>query len=134
MNNDERIADFATRAQWDHQALREIPGAGRYIAINPMADEAELLSTLGLGPSSCVKVDLYWECRGDVRFVQIETQGYTPQRAPGVYGRIAPSGYVNLVAIVAGLSISSELVSDTLKKIMRMNIDEGVFSDTLIKL
>jgi hypothetical protein len=75
-----------------------------------MADEHALLARLNLAPSDCLVVDLYWEHRGDVRFVQIETLRYAANAAPGHFARRNPHGALNLVARLPVPAIDSAIV------------------------
>jgi hypothetical protein len=125
MNASERFEDFAERVDGAPDAVREVAEHGRYLAINPMADEIELLLKMSIPASSCAKVDLYWEYDNDVRFVQVQARTYAATRSPGVYVRRAPSGYVNLVVVVEEAVITSEVVADALRLAAGMKIDDG---------
>jgi hypothetical protein len=120
MNAKDRIADFESRIKHDPGALKVISGAGRYFPVNPMADETELLLSLGILPSACVKVDLYWEYDKDIRFVQIQCESYSVKKVAGFYACKGPSGYVDFIVVVSEAFISSCIVNNTLERIVRL--------------
>lgn len=111
-----RNRDFSQRAKADPAYVHLNDGIGRFLTINPMSDESGLLAALGIDASSCVKVDLYWEFNGDVVFVQIATESFSLGRGPGYYVRRAPSGYINLVAVVADRTVASDVVLRVLRE------------------
>jgi hypothetical protein len=133
MTNEERVADFAERVEMGPEAVRSL-AEGRYLSVNPMADEQDLLATLGIAASSCTKVDLYWEFAADVKFVQVQTVAYTDVRPPGMYARVASTGYVNVVIVVDDMTISSVVVADALKRAAEARIDERTLTTVLTKL
>jgi hypothetical protein len=143
MNKKDRLADFASRVKGDPTPVRTVAGGGRYWTVHPMADELELLATLGLASSSCTKVDLYWEYGGDVKFVQIYSTSYfderppglyTVERPPGLYACAASSGYINIVVVVKDVSISSGVVDDALRVAIEARIDENALKAELTRL
>lgn len=134
MNRKERLAEFAERVAADPGAVRDSSDCGRYLAVNPMADEMELLEELGIKPSACNKVDLYWEYEDDVKFVEIQTEEYAAGRTPGIYARKAPSGYINIVVVVREPVISTEGVHVALGLVLRSKIANARLSDKLQKM
>jgi hypothetical protein len=115
MSKEMRLEDFAARAGADPDSARTLGSLGRYLAVNPMSDEVALLARLGIEASACTKVDLYWE-HDDVWFVQIQSELYASPRRPGIYARLALSGYVNVVVVVSERLISSHVVSRSLRE------------------
>ena len=99
----ERLAEFESRAQCapDH-VLRHGERNWRYIAVQPFADDHELLQQMDWPADRCRMVDAYWECDGDVYFLQVDGFG-EGMRAPGLYYRWdGGTAYVaNLVAVVS---------------------------------
>jgi hypothetical protein len=134
MNKRERVRDFSERAAADPGAVRDTGDLGRYLSVNPMADEKELLAGLSIEPSACTKVDLYWEHEGDVKFVQIQTEDYAAPRKPGIYARKAPSGRVNVVVVVREPMVSSEVVHAALATASRTRIAEARLGHELERL
>lgn len=126
-----RLRDFMERVSEDPGGVRMCGDLGRYVAINPLSDDRDLLSHLKLDATTCIKVDLYWEYRGDVMFVQIMTRGYAPMRAIGLHVRMASSGYVNIVAVVPDDFVDSLLVKRVLKDISNRKIRLDELSSTL---
>ena len=96
-----RLEDFESRSKEDPTTIVHDALLGSYIAVNPMADEADLLARLGISSLECRKVDLYWKREGDVYFLQVETQEYS-KREPGVWARMSPGepAYVNLLGVI----------------------------------
>jgi hypothetical protein len=72
-----------------------------YVTVHPMADEAALLSSLGMRPEDCTSVDCYWAARGDVVFLQVVTSAVS-HFTPGLYARRAeePPNMTYLLAVV----------------------------------
>ena len=68
-----RLSDFDFRARAEPSAHFKDPTGGEYVAVNPFADELELLERLGISPEICTKVDCYWKRDGDVYFLQVES-------------------------------------------------------------
>jgi len=134
MNRKTRLAHFAARIDVDPQAYRDAAELGCYVTVNPMADEPELLSRLGIVASSCTKVDLYWKYANEVRFVQVQAKDYPLSRTPGVYARKAPSGYTNIVVVVREPLISSSEVAQALKLVIAVQLDEENLGAGLAKL
>jgi hypothetical protein len=95
-----RLAAFESRARCSpDQVLTHVNNGWRYIAVHPFADDHELLSRLNWPPERCVSVDAYWECAGDVHFLQVHTdQSF---RGPGLYYRWCGTDAwaANLVAV-----------------------------------
>lgn len=52
-----RLAELDRRASRDASNVRKYAGVGRFIAVNPMSDELELLASIGSTPAACLKVD-----------------------------------------------------------------------------
>ncbi|MDI1484766.1 hypothetical protein [Polyangium sp. y55x31] len=130
MSKKTRVKDFAARAKDDPDSVRTLGRLGRYLAVNPMSDEVALLDRLGIKASTCLKVDLYWE-HGDVWFVQIESEFYASPRRPGIYARLAPSGYVNVVVVVSERLISSRVVSRSLREVAKRDLQLDRLRDVL---
>jgi hypothetical protein len=82
--------------------LTHVGGGWRYIAIHPFADDHQLLERLNWAADRCRSVDAYWECAGDVYFLQLEGAGPSI-RGPGLYYRRGDGDAyaANLVAVVA---------------------------------
>ena len=116
--------DFDFRVKADPAAARVLENAGRYVAINPTADEHELLEKLGLEASDCKKVDLYWEFGEDIYFVQFQNSDYVSLRTPGVYIRKAPSGYTNIVVVTSEPAICANAISRRLTDLASRGIDQ----------
>ena len=117
MSKAKRRVDFEQRANADPASLRSLPGLGRFIAVNPMTDETELLAQLGVDERICMKVDMYWEFNGDVPFVQVWGKSYTSSRPVGSYVRRMPDGRINVVTVVDDELISSTIVVESLRKV-----------------
>ena len=126
-----RLRDFEQRAKAERDSLREVPDLGSYVAVNPMADESELLKKLGMTRDTCIKVDLYWANRGDVMFVQVMTRSYAVSREAGLYARLTPTGYVNVVVVVPDDAIDSSIIALALNRIMSSKIETKSLGDTL---
>jgi hypothetical protein len=114
MSKRARLADFKRRVGDSPDDVRTLGEHGRFVTVNPMSDEHELLKQLDLDPQSCLKVDLYWEYAGDVAFVEIQSTRYAGGRAPGTYVRQAPQGHLNVVIVVPDAAISSSCVMQNL--------------------
>ena len=110
------VADFNRRAKDGDTTVTDLRDLGRYISVNPMADEDDLLRQLGISRESCTKVDLYWHFKDDVWFVQLQGKLYS-DRSIGIYARIASNGYMNIVAALVEEAISSATVEKTLRRI-----------------
>ena len=114
-----RLAAFESRARLaPDQVLTHVDNGWRYIAVHPFAGDQELLSRLNWPSERCVSVDAYWECAGDVYFLQVEGAGQSI-RAPGLYYRWCGTDAwaANLVAVVDGspvLRVAFESVMDRL--------------------
>ena len=115
MTKTKRLKDFEERARAHPEDVFDLGDLGSFINIHPMSDETEILSRLGIKPSSCVIVDLYWKYQGDVRFVEIGTRKAYPQHELGMHARIDRYGYKNILVTVPQLKISSKLVAKILK-------------------
>lgn len=115
-DRERRVIAFDERASSDPSALHHTPGIGRYVTVNPMSDEGELLAEIGVSPEDCIKVDCYWLHGDDVHFVQIHTTKYALDKTPGVYGREQnDKAYkANIVVIVSDATISQRVVDDAL--------------------
>jgi len=133
MSKKDRLSEFASRHRFEPSNTRELGSAGRYITINPMADETDLLLALCLNPSDCIKVDLYWEHAGDVAFVQVHTKAYSGSLLPGIYARVNPSGRANFVVVVPYETISTEVANEVLRRLALINVADGDLSDSLKK-
>jgi len=130
MSKKRRTKDFAARAGADPDSVRTLGSLGRYLAVNPMSDEVALLARLRIEASTCTKVDLYWE-QDDIWFVQIQSELYASPQRPGFYARLAPSGYVNVVAVVSERLISSHVVSRSLREVANRNLQLERLRDVL---
>ncbi|MDC0748621.1 hypothetical protein [Polyangium mundeleinium] len=130
MNEKQHIEDFAARAGADPDSVRTLGSLGRYLLVNPMSDEVALLARLGIEASTCVKVDLYWE-HGDVWFVQIQAETYATPRSLGIYARLAPSGYVNVVVVAPERVISSDVVTRVLRDVAHRSLRADRLRDIL---
>jgi hypothetical protein len=134
MKTKTRLADFAARVNADPRGFRDAGELGCYITVNPMADETELLSQLGILASSCTKVDLYWKFANDVMFVQVQAKDFPATRTPGVYACKSPSGYTNIVVVVREPIISSKEVAEALRLVARLQLDQERLGVDLVKL
>jgi hypothetical protein len=97
-----RLVAFESRARYAPDDVLIHAGSGwRYIAIQPFADDHQLLERLHWPADRCRTVDAYWECAGDVYFLQLEGAGVS-LRTPGLYYRRGgEDAYAaNLVAVV----------------------------------
>jgi hypothetical protein len=126
-----RIDDFQTRAKADPDAVHCDRELGRYLAVHPMADDAKLLQRLRIDASACTKVDLFWRRADDVSFVQVESRRYSRDRKPGYYARNAPSGYLNIVAVIAEELVTSRVVLRVLRDLANRPIAARSLSDAL---
>jgi hypothetical protein len=102
-----RLDEFESRAQYaPEDVMVHVNSGWRYISIHPFADDHQLLERLNWPSDRCQNIDAYWECAGDVYFVQMVTAGQSI-RAPGFYYRwTGDDVYVaNLVAVVESGSI-----------------------------
>lgn len=126
-----RVKDFEERAKADPDAVHSEPEIGRYFAVHPMADETALLKRLGIDASACKKVDLFWRRKDDVLFVQVEGSGYSVARTSGYYARKAPSGYLNIVAVISDDVVTSNTVRRVLAELATRPIAVRTLSDTL---
>ena len=122
MSKKHRLLEFASRHRFEPTNTRELGCAGRYIAINPMADETDLLSALCLNPSDCIKVDLYWEYAGDVAFVQVHTKAYSVNSPSGIYARVDSEGRANFMVVVPDDAISKEIADEVLRRLTLTNV------------
>lgn len=112
-----RIKDFEARAKADPDAVYSDPEVGHYFALNPMADDPKLLKRLGIDANACTKVDLFWRQKDDVLFVQVQGRRYSVERTPGHYARKAPSGYLNIVAVISDDIVTSHVVLRVLSEL-----------------
>ena len=73
----------------------------RYIPVHPFADDVEILARIDWPPDRCTNVDAYWECDGDIHFVQAHTVG-ADVREIGSYYRWAGNNVyaINCVAVL----------------------------------
>jgi len=127
-----RVEDFEARAKADPDALHSDPEFGRYLVVNPLADETQVLNRLGIYASACTKVDLFWQRTADeVSFVQVESRRYSIERKPGYYARNAPSGYLNIVAVVTEDLVTSDVVLRVLTELANRPIAIGSLGDML---
>jgi len=134
MSKKDRLSKFASRHRFDPSNTRELGCAGRYITINPMADETDLLLALCMNPSDCIKVDLYWEHAGDVAFVQLHTKAYSESLLPGIYARVNPEGRANFVVVVQYETISTETTNEVLRRLASINWADVDLSESLKKV
>ena len=118
MERGARIRSFIERADRAPDGVLHLPGVGALILINPMADEAELLETLGIEPSACLKVDGYWRSMSDVHFVQIQSAEAAAGRRSGLYVRHEGSvAYdLNFVAVVEETPIDRPIVEHVMRR------------------
>jgi hypothetical protein len=128
----QRVADFDLRMGDAATQVVGLQNLGRYIAVNPMADQTEQLQQLGIAADSCTKVDLYWHFRDDVWFIQVQARSYAMERAPGIYARRADSGYLNVVVVLAEELIASATVAAALGKIASHQIPVRRLDATLL--
>jgi len=116
-----RLAEFESRARHaPGQVLRHLATGWRYIAIHPFADDHQLLDRLNWPADRCVSVDAYWECAGDVCFLQVVAHAQSI-RAPGVYYRwTANAAYAaNLVAVLDPRPISREAFESLMNRFVK---------------
>jgi len=112
-----RLAAFEARASYaPEDVLRHVQRGWRYIPVHPFADEDLLLKRIDWEASRCLRVDAYWECEGDVYFVQVEAEGQT-ERTRGLYYRLTDADGFNLVAIVDGHPIARETFESALTRL-----------------
>jgi hypothetical protein len=130
-----RMRDFNARARDAPEAGFEDPSVGEYIAVNPLADEVDLLDRLGISPSQCTKVDCYWKRGGDVCFLQVETRANT-SREPGLWARTSAGNppYVNLVAIVEESFVTRQLLHRVMNALSEFEIDRIQLGTNLERL
>lgn len=79
----QRVRDFHRRARCAPEDVRRL-GAGQYLTIHPLADEAELLKRLGIQPADCTSADAYWFTGRDVVLLSVSS------REPGAVARRNP--------------------------------------------
>ncbi len=118
----------------DITSVRSYPGIGRYIPVNPMSDEAELLRSIGADPASCTKVDGYLSTGVDVYFVQVLSTTYERALPVGVYAR-KPSddaGYAeNYVVVVPDVTVATGVVERSLAAVRSLIDSAPVLGTTL---
>lgn len=133
---EQRIQDFKKRIEDEPAGRRTLRAGGQVVTIHPMADEKELLANLEMSPSDCIAVDAYWAVDGDVVFLQLHTAESNSLRAPGLYARLAtyPPKHVNLVVVVEGNEITSEVLEGGAKKLSRAGWDRSQLGDVLVPL
>ena len=130
-----RLADYDVRARTDPDSVHDAGSLGTYIAVNPTADDIELLGRLGLTPESCTKVDCYWKRSEDVHFLQVETHAYA-NRKLGLWVRLSPGDppYENLVGIVGGKFVTRDDVHRAMKSFVVL-LDHGLqVGSTLVRV
>jgi hypothetical protein len=97
----DRLAEFAARASSTPEDVYVHATRGwRYIPVHPFADDSTVLARIDWPSDRCRNVDAYWECDGDVHFVQVHTVS-ADVRDIGVYYRWEGADYAaNLVAVL----------------------------------
>jgi hypothetical protein len=116
-----RLDGFESRAQYSPEdALIHINSGWRYIAIHPFADDHQLLERLNWPSDRCQNIDAYWECAGDVYFVQMVAAGQS-LRAPGFYYQWAGNDdyAANLVAVVESGPIVRQAFESVMSRFAR---------------
>jgi len=112
-----RVADFEARVSHaPGDVLRHLQREWRYIPVHPFADDDLILKRIGWEPGRCLNVDAYWECEGDVYFVQVEAEGQS-KRTRGLYYQLTDAGGFNLVAVVDGRPIVRETFESALTRL-----------------
>ncbi len=112
-----RLADFEARASHaPGDVLRHVQREWRYIPVHPFADDDLLLKRIGWEAARCLSVDAYWQCEGDVYFVQVEAEGQS-ERTRGLYHRLTDADGFNLVAVVDRRPIVRETFESALTQL-----------------
>ena len=132
----QRIQDFKKRIEDEPAGTKTLRAGGQVVTIHPMADEKELLASLEMSPSDCIAVDTYWAVDGDVVFLQLHTAESHSRHASGLYARVAtyPPKHVNLVVVVEGNEITSEVLEEGAEKLRRAGWDRSQLGDALVPL
>ncbi len=128
-----RLRDFEQRVSWDPDGVVDLGELGRCVCVHPLADEAALLSRLGMSLEGCFVVDAYWQTRGDVVFAQLRAGHVTPG-GPGHFVRRAESGYVNMVAVVPESMIDRRVLTRALEQFAAMSFDERALGVELVRV
>jgi len=108
------LRDFAERKESAPEHLLRVQGyEWEYIAVQPMANETQILRQLGMSPSDCIAVDCYWCVDDDVVFLQLRSQVYLKERPVGLYAQWWPSEVprLQLSAYLDEPYISQDVVS-----------------------
>jgi len=117
-----RLAGFESRAQYaPEDVLIHVNSGWRYIAIHPFADDRQLLERLNWPSDRCQNIDAYWECAGDVYFVQTHAAGQSA-RAPGFYYRWTGDDVyaANLVAVIESGPIVRQAFESVMSQFARV--------------
>jgi hypothetical protein len=130
-----RLADFDRRSKLDPGGFHQEVDLGCYVAVNPTADDDELLQTLGLSKADCTKVDCYWQFEGDVYFLQVHTLA-SALRGNGLWARTSPGDppFVNLVAVVEEPVVTREAVHGVMHRFAASTFRSTVFGETLTRI
>jgi hypothetical protein len=114
----QRRSEFKSRKEASPTDVYVVNDRGwEYITVHPMADEAALLSSLGMKPTDCTTVDCYWATKRDVVFLQIATRGAS-HFEPGLYARrvAEPPNMTYLLAVVDAAFISRATVENVMAR------------------
>ena len=130
-----RLADYDLRARTDPDSVHEAGSLGGYIAVNPTADDTELLGRLRLKPEACTKVDCYWKRGEDVYFLQVQTSVHT-DRKPGLWARVSPGEprYRNLVGVVRDRVVTRDELHRVMKSFVGSLDDDLQVGNTLVRV
>ena len=133
---EQRIRDFKERVANEPAGARNLRAGGEIVTIHPMADESELLASLGLSPSDCIAVDAYWLVGGDVVFLQLHTATSDLHHAAGLYARLAtyPPKHVNLAVVVEVDEITSDVLEREAEKLCKVGWDRSQLGNALVPL
>lgn len=120
----QRRSDFAARKKASPTEVYVVADRGwEYITVHPMANETNLLTSLGMKPADCTSVDCYWSAKKDVVFLQVAARGAS-HFEPGLYASRAEAApnRMHLLAVVECDVISRS----TLEAIMTRFVGVGV--------
>lgn len=129
-SNKQNLNDFEERKDPDLSNVYSYKGH-EYITVHPMCDETKLLAELGLQPTDCTKVDLYWRIENQVFFLQVNSIKFWQDGRTGLFARWeSKHSRVYLEANLETPFISRHIVESVMdifltKKLLTMNFSEN---------
>ena len=126
---EQNLRDFEERKEPDLSNVYNFKGY-EYVAVHPMSDEQQILDELGMQPTDCIKVDLYWRVENLVFFLQINSIKFTNNGKIGLFARWeTKNSRVYLEANLEVLSISKSVVEIVMDNFLSNGLLTKDFSD-----